>query len=278
MKKSKKLAAIAAVAIVAIAALVIWHTNFNGGTPRGASANTMEQAQSKIRKVLDKQAKKRQAGKVDSDKDKKTKKKRTPRTGGDAYSELPPEERKLAKAVQDALDEDDFNGVQKAAQEALKCANPDVRRDAVDALAWFGEKALADLTPLMSDRDEDVAQAAIDGWEQGLSEIEEPSDRLNISYLALSALQDENALEAISSQFSYAATDYIDGTDDEKVERERRVEVVQSLVDMISSPNAKTSKAGKELYEEVTGNRWINLEEAEKYVANPDEYEEPDED
>lgn len=273
MKKSQKLAAVAVVAIAIIVAFVAFR-QFNpfATSARFSAADTMEQTKAKIRKVVEKHQKSKPA----EAKPPKRKIKSRMTHNGSLYDHLPAEERRLAEAVRAAFEDDNFEGVKSAAEKALKCDNPEVRRDAVEALAWFGEKALPELTMLMSDKDEDIAQAAIDGWEQGLSEIEEPGDRLNISYLALSALQDANALEVIGSQFSYAASEYIDSPENEDKQHERRVEVVQSLVDMIASPNAKTSKAGKELYEEVTGNRWINFEEAQKYVADPDKYEEPD--
>ena len=94
----------------------------------------------------------------------------------------------------------------------------------------------------------------------------------------MSALNDANQLDTIGTHFSGAATEYIDEPDDDKTQNQRRVEVVQSLAEMILEGNANASTTGKELYEEITGNKWISLEEAEKYVANPDKYEPPDDD
>lgn len=274
MKNIKKLATLAAIAIALVAAFMVFHNSPD------ASLDKNGKTKNEIRKVINSRRSKRPAsdrkkGGSKSEAEKNEAKKK--RMNSEFYTKLTPAERQLAEAVQSALDDEDFEGVQAAAEAALKSTNPEVRRDAVDALAWFGEDALPELTVLMSDPDEEVAEAAVDGWEHGLAEIEEANDRMRISYLALTALSDPKALDSISSHFSNAATEYIDDPEDEKTQNEHRIEVVQGLVDMIGSDNPNTVAAGKEIYEDVTGNKWISVAEAEKYVSDPDNYEEPDE-
>lgn len=266
MKKFKIAAAIALALIAAIVAFMY----FRPAPQAPAPTDKKSQLKAEVRKVIAG----RQGAKATEPK--KGKKKRTMLP--EAYQKYSADDRKLSLAVQDALDEEDFAGVQQAAELALKSDNPDVRRDAVDALAWFGADALPELTVLMSDPDEEVAEAALGGWEQGLAQIDESSNRVRLAFLAMSALSDANQLDTIGTHFSGAATEYIDEPEDDKTQNQRRVEVVQSLAEMILEGNANASTTGKELYEEITGNKWISLEEAEKYVADPDKYEEPDDD
>ena len=193
------------------------------------------------------------------------------------FGNLPEADRKLCEAVQEALDADDAQKTIKLASGLMSSDSPEVRSHAVDALEWFGVEALPELTVLMGDADEGVAQNAINAWELAVSEIDDASVRLKISGMALKAVGTKDALLSIGAQFSNAATEYIDAEDDESVAFDRRVEVVQALVDMIDSPNRRQAEAGCELYEEITGHEWIDMNEAERYLTDPENYEPPEE-
>lgn len=187
-------------------------------------------------------------------------------------------DRKLYDAVQSALDDEDFAAVRVAAAEAYRSANAEVRQQAVDALGWFGEKALPELTPMMADADDDVAQSACDAWESGLSEMESAADRVKVARMALTVISNPDALTMIGSQFSNAATELIDGADDKSAD-EYRVQVLQGVVDIMGDEsNLNRARAAREIYESVTGHEWISIDEAEKYLADPSNYEPPETD
>lgn len=183
----------------------------------------------------------------------------------------------LIAAVQDALDAEDFARTVRAAEAALKSADPQVRLEAVEALGWFDEKALPELTSCMADPDEEVAEAARDHWEGALSLVESPRERASIATMALGTITDTDSLTMIGSQFTNAATEIIDGAENESAMSKARVEFVQFVVDMINSDKKAQSTVAREMYEDLTGNTWINVEEAEKYLRDPDNYEPPDE-
>lgn len=193
------------------------------------------------------------------------------------FAHFSEEDKKLAEVVQEALDADDADKTIKAATKLMNSSNPEARSHAVDALGWFGLKALPELTMLMGDSNEDVAQNAVNAWESGFSEIDNVQTRLKVSAMALNALSSKDALESIGAQFSIAATEYIDEADEGTEESlDRRVDVLQSLVDMIGSSNNSLSDVGRDLYEEITGHNWINMDEAELYLNDPDNYEPPE--
>ena len=193
------------------------------------------------------------------------------------FAHFSEEDKKLAEVVQEALDADDADKTIKAATKLMSSSNPEARSHAVDALGWFGLKALPELTMLMGDSNEDVAQNAVNAWESGFSEIDNVQTRLKVSAMALNALSSKDALESIGAQFSIAATEYIDEADEGTEESlDRRVDVLQSLVDMIGSSNNSLSDVGRDLYEEITGHNWINMDEAELYLNDPDNYEPPE--
>lgn len=194
----------------------------------------------------------------------------------DELADLSDADRRLYGAVQSALDNEDFDAVRAASSAAYKSANAAVRLQAVEALGWFGEKALPELTPMMADADSNVSQSACDAWESGLSEMESASDRIKVAQMALRVISNPDALTMIGSQFSNAATELIDGADGKKAD-EYRVQVLQGIVDIMGDEsNAARTAAAKDIYESVTGNEWVSIAEAEKYLADPDNYEAPE--
>ena len=104
------------------------------------------------------------------------------------FAHFSEEDKKLAEVVQEALDADDADKTIKAATKLMNSSNPEARSHAVDALGWFGLKALPELTMLMGDSNEDVAQNAVNAWESGFSEIDNVQTRLKVSAMALNAL------------------------------------------------------------------------------------------
>lgn len=193
------------------------------------------------------------------------------------FANLPEKERRLCESIQAALDNEDFAGVLERTKAALSSELPEVRQQAVEALGWFGEKALPELTSLMGDRDETVARTAMDAWELGLADVEKAADRVSIAKLALTTITDPDALAMIGGQFSSAASDFVDAADDDKTAMKRRVEVLQTVVDMIEDDkHPARSKTAGEIYEEITGHAWAGIEEAERYLKDPENYEPPE--
>lgn len=191
----------------------------------------------------------------------------------DLFGDLPPADRLLAEEVQTALDNEDYAATLQAASKALDSTNANVRLHAVEALGWFGKKALVELTPCMADPDEEVARAAANAWEMALSEIDKATERLDVSLLALKTITDKDVLTLIGNQFANAASELIEDVDDEAKSSAKRVEVIQSVVDMIVDAHPARSKAACAIYEDITGHEWISIDEAERYLADPESYE-----
>ena len=204
---------------------------------------------------------------------------RNRRPSAEMFENLRGADRKLAEDIQRALDEDDYAGVMGSVDAAMSSANAEVRSHLVDALSWFGAEALPELTVLMADSDEDVAESAQTQWVIALSEIESPGKRMEIGLTVLATLTDENTLADVSGEVSNAALEYIDDESDEsnpERQSEKRVEVVQALLDIMEGGRPACAEAAAETYEEITGHKWINIDEAELYLRNPDDYELPE--
>lgn len=110
-------------------------------------------------------------------------------------SEFSPAEQKIVDAMQDALDDDDFKRVSAQLNAAVASTNAAVRAKAVEALQWFGEKALPELTMFMADDDDDVRSGAIDAWLMGLSQMDGDSEKVKTVQMGLSVVTDKDKLE-----------------------------------------------------------------------------------
>lgn len=225
-----------------------------------SAPQTAEQAvRSKMPKQLPKRARKVRKGPVEM------------------FDHLHGEDRKMAEAVQEALDADDLRATIEAAQKAMTSTNTEVRINAVEALGWFGAEALPELTGCMSDSDEEVRDAAENQWELAAQQVEKPDERFDIVAAALGTLSDENQLTSLGGILSCAATEAIDGEEDEVRSAEMRLHVVQTLVDIIEGDaNQVNVAAAKEAFNDITNNEWRGLDEAQRYLDDPENYEPPE--
>ena len=169
-----------------------------------------------------------------------------------------PEEKALAERIEKALDDEDLKAAIACADAAQKCRVVEIRQAMVDALGWFGEKALPELMPFLADADEDVRESAKDKWSMAVSSIEDEGVKIGIVELAMGILTDEDALEEISSEYIGV---------DEKL-------AVESLSRIITSSGSKEGVAkAMESYEFVTGEAWTDKEAAKRWIV--EEYEPP---
>ena len=176
----------------------------------------------------------------------------------DADDSRTPEEKALAERIEKALDEEDLKAAIACADEAQRCRVVEIRQAMVDALGWFGEKALPELMPFLADADEDVRESAKDKWTMAVSSIDDEGVKIGIVELAMGILTDEDALEEISSEYIGV---------DEKL-------AVESLSRIITSSGSKEGVAkAMESYEFVTGEAWTDKEAAKRWIA--EEYEPP---
>lgn len=195
--------------------------------------------------------------------------------------EYTPEEQRLSDAVQAALDADDFEGVVKSAREALASSREEIREEAVDALGWFGEKAIAELTKALSDKSESVADSARSHIETALTGMydQEQAFMLAASYLAAFS-DNKDAVTMLSGVMTSAATQLIDPDDPDSIEdvakaKQNRLGIVEHLEDLMKLGESGSAVA-KEVYEEVSGEAWSSPEDAVKW-ANDIEDPVPDE-
>ena len=183
-------------------------------------------------------------------------------------------DRKILINMQDALDAEDFKRVAQFAREAMQSPEVEVRRRAVDALSWFGSKALPELTALMADSDDDVAQEARNAAESAVMDIDNPTEKFDtaVSYMKVFK-SDEEGMAMFSGAVSLAATELLCESENSPGACEKVVNAMQSLI----SIGGKCGEEALDRYREITGYEWAGEEEAYKWAADPDNYEPPGE-
>ena len=247
MKKQMIWYVVGAAILVALGWLVFAPVEVKEGTSKGEKTK-VEKSQKKVEK-----AKRKVEKKVKREKSAAEKPKMIVEENDDEYT---PEERKIADAIQAALDEDDLKAMQASIEAAANSTNVLLRQAAVDALAWFGEKALPELTMFMADKDDDVRGAACDAWTMAVSTIENTEVRGAAVQAAMSVVYDRDRLDSMVMEINDMSN----------------VQQLQILTQLIEGDNKIAAEAAKEHYEFVTGEAYESVEAAEKWLKeNPDE-------
>ena len=186
--------------------------------------------------------------------------------GGDVvYSDsegnpYPPEDQKIMAAAEAAIEQDDLEGARSLAEKALKSNNAELKEMVVDALGWFGEAAMAELTPFMSDANEDVAEAAAGHWKSALQEMSDDGEKAGVVEMSLKSLKNKEMLEDVANELI--------GMDE--------VAALQVLANVIEGENKAAVEAARDTYESITGEEWSGVDAAEAWLQ--ENYTPPDDD
>jgi len=180
---------------------------------------------------------------------------------GGADDSWTPAERALAARIEKALDDEDLPAAVACADAAQKCAVADIRQSCVDALGWFGGKALPELVPFLADADEDVRDSARSEIATAIADIEDEAARIGLVERIMAVLEDADFLEDISNEYLGV---------DEKL-------AVESLIRIITDGAAAAGVAqARETYEFVTGEEWTDAAAARRWIE--EEYTPPEAD
>ena len=112
--------------------------------------------------------------------------------------------RRLVEAINAALDANDMKRVLKYVQ-ALQMSEewPDgvpksIKMAAIDALGWFGSYCLPEIAGFIGDADTEVAQSAIEKYEEALNDIDlSDGERAHILIMAASVINDTDAMDSM---------------------------------------------------------------------------------
>ena len=180
----------------------------------------------------------------------------------DNDSELSAEDERRINEIQTALDEEKLSDVKILAERLIDHPSAAVRQKAVEALQWFGAKALDTLTPYLADADEDVRTTAMDAVEQSLLQMEDEKAKLDYieSLFQVRGACDEDGLAMLGGQLK--------GLSDGAAGVAAAVRVIEANRDPAAA------KEMREVYEFVTGEPYTTPDAAQKWLQeNPDDPE-----
>ena len=122
--------------------------------------------------------------------------------------------RKVLASLQAALDNEDFDQIRQILEMAQNASKGSLGRHTegmpvalkkklIEAISWFGAQGLPELIGFIADANEDVAQMALDQFEQALCDVSlGDRERAKIVALASTVLMDTDALEQIFMEIS----------------------------------------------------------------------------
>lgn len=127
----------------------------------------------------------------------------------DDEAKLNVEQRKTIAAIRAALDNSDRKEVLRLVQKLQKSEEwPDgipksIKMAAIEALGWFGSSCLPELAGFLADADEEVVAAAIERYEEMLSDIDlSDRERSRILIQASKVIQDSEAMDMMLSELN----------------------------------------------------------------------------
>ena len=161
-----------------------------------------------------------------------------------------PEDQKIMAAAEEAIDKDDLELARSIAEKALASDNVELREAVVDALGWFGEPAMAELTPFLSDPNAEVAEAAASHWKDALQEIEDDGIKAGVIEMSLKALANKDLLEDVA--------DELIGIDE--------LAAVQVIANVMENGSEAAVAAAQEAYDSITGEEWSGVDAAEAWL------------
>lgn len=114
----------------------------------------------------------------------------------------PTEDERQAVAMRELLDSGDEKGALRLARQLLESPQEEVRSSVVTVLGWMGLKALPELTVLLADPSEDVANEALTQWKMAFDEIEDDQTRASMLVSAIGSMKKAEDMEALALSFS----------------------------------------------------------------------------
>lgn len=108
----------------------------------------------------------------------------------------------IAARMQAAMDDGDREGALIFARQLMTVPDPAIRREALDMFRWLGPEALPELTRMLADPSEQLAQLALEAWQTSLGEITDHAGNVRAVADAIATIQDTSARHALMMQIS----------------------------------------------------------------------------
>lgn len=156
---------------------------------------------------------------------------------------------KLLDAIADALEKTDPKALLAVLEDIRKSEDPEVRLEAVEALVWFGADYLSEIMSFVEDPDPEVREAARDGCDVFVSEIEDEGLRARTINAFAAHLTDFELLESVLAQ----------------LEGVKESTACDAIYDVIVNGTYQAREAAKKEYEKLTGEEFTSLVDIRKH-------------
>ena len=158
---------------------------------------------------------------------------------------------KVLDQIDELLADDREFEALELARTLMNNPDPEIRSEAVGVFAWAGVKGLADLSIMLADPNEDVAQEAADAWENAIDEISDDAAKAQVLAAGIKTMTNEENAESAIMLY-----DTMDG-----------YIAVPALVSIIQNGTPVASKVAREHYEFFTDESYTSPEAAAQWVA-----------
>jgi len=183
------------------------------------------------------------------------------------FGNMAPKDKAIAIQVQKALDANDSSRTYSAALRAMSSQDAELRKHAIDALAWCGSRSLPHLTKMLSDPNAEVAESALNAVQNTLMGMDDAFSQFKMAAAYLMQFsENEDARTVFAGIISSASGQLVES-------RENRTVVVETILTLIDAGGALGEQA-KELYSDITGEDWVNRSTALMWAKNSDDGEE----
>ena len=171
-----------------------------------------------------------------------------------------PKERRLADKLQDASDDNDLGKIRKAVSDIMAQKNPELKKEAIGALGFFGKNAIKDLMAFLSDSNQGVVDSATDTIAQAIDDMEDDESDSKAEFiesiLSIKGLCGKDVVERFAGQLESL------GASNERLS-------VQTMVNLIEDKNVEEIVRArmKEAYQYITSEEYTTFEAAEKWYS-----------
>lgn len=162
---------------------------------------------------------------------------------------LTPSQQK-ARDMRALLDEGNERDALRLARQLMTDEDPDVRSETVTVVGWIGMRALPELTQMLADAEESIADEAMSSWNMAFNEIEDQGLKAEMLVMAMKTSEQDSRLEELAILSSQMREDY----------------AVRAMVDVIESGNPIAAEIAREHYEFMTQDTYSSREAAEAWI------------
>ena len=158
----------------------------------------------------------------------------------------------LSEKIEAAVEEEDVKKFLSLLEKARNSSNAEVRLDAVEGLVWFGADYLSELMGFVGDPDEQVREAALDGCDLFIGEIEDEKLRADTIQKFAAHLWDRTILKTMLA----------------KLESVKESIALDALYEIIRDGSPAAREAAKEEYSHITGSPFTSFKQIRQHQGD----------